>query len=68
MTGIPVYSVYNHCSAGSTGQYMANQFIQASAADCALVVGFDKMRPGALTRIYKESPVQDPDTVHGVYT
>jgi sterol carrier protein 2 len=59
MTGIPIYNVHNYCSAGSTGLYMANQFIQAGAADCVLVVGFDKMYPGALPRIYndRENPL-----------
>ncbi|KAF9888955.1 sterol carrier protein 2 [Aspergillus nanangensis] len=54
MTGIPIYNVHNYCSAGSTGLYMANQFIQAGCADCVLVVGFDKMYPGALPQIYKD--------------
>ena len=59
MTGIPVYNVHNYCSAGSTGLYMANQFIQAGAADCVLVIGFDKMYPGALPRIHndRENPL-----------
>ncbi|KAI3198393.1 hypothetical protein CBS147311_6419 [Penicillium roqueforti] len=54
MTGVPIYNVHNYCSAGSTGLYMANQFIQAGSADCVLVVGFDKMYPGALPQIYKD--------------
>ncbi|KAJ5278669.1 hypothetical protein N7478_004041 [Penicillium angulare] len=54
MTGIPIYNVHNYCSAGSTGLFMANQFIQAGCADCVLVVGFDKMYPGALPQIYKD--------------
>ncbi|KAI7978437.1 hypothetical protein EIK77_001961, partial [Talaromyces pinophilus] len=54
MTGIPIYNVHNYCSSGSSGLYMANQFIQAGTADCVLVVGFDKMYPGALPQIYKD--------------
>lgn len=54
MTGIPIYNTHNYCSAGSTGLYMANQFIQAGTADCVLVIGFDKMYPGALPQIYRD--------------
>jgi sterol carrier protein 2 len=54
MTGIPIYNVHNYCSSGSSGIYMANQFIKAGTADCVLVIGFDKMYPGALPQIYKD--------------
>ena len=48
LTGIPVYNVNNNCSTGSTGLYMAKQAVANGAADCVLVVGFEKMAPGSL--------------------
>lgn len=52
MTSIPIFNVHNYCSAGSTGLWLANQAIKSGQADCVLVVGFDKMYPGALPQIF----------------
>ena len=49
MTQIPIYNVNNACATGSTGIYMARQFISGGMADCVLVVGFEKMAPGSIT-------------------
>ncbi|KAK4101965.1 thiolase-like protein [Parathielavia hyrcaniae] len=59
MTGIPIYNVNNNCATGSTGLAMARNFISAGAADCVLVVGFEKMMPGSLQSFWndRESPV-----------
>lgn len=54
MTGIPIFNVNNYCSSGSTGLWLANQAIKSGNADCVLVIGFDKMYPGALPQIYKD--------------
>ena len=54
MTGIPICNVNNYCSSGSTGIYLANQAIKAGQANCVLVIGFDKMYPGALPQIYND--------------
>jgi sterol carrier protein 2 len=54
MTGIPIFNVNNYCSSGSTGLWLANQAIRSGAADCVLVIGFDKMFPGALPQIFKD--------------
>lgn len=54
MTGIPIFNVHNYCSSGSTGLWLAGQAIRSGAADCVLVIGFDKMYPGALPQIYKD--------------
>lgn len=54
MTGIPIVNVNNYCSAGSAGLWLANQAIKSGAAGCAMVVGFDKMYPGALPQIFKD--------------
>ncbi|KAI9717717.1 MAG: hypothetical protein M1828_007120 [Chrysothrix sp. TS-e1954] len=48
LTGIPVYNVNNNCSTGSTGLFMGKNMISHGAADCVLVVGFEKMNPGSL--------------------
>ena len=48
MTQIPIYNVNNNCSTGSSGIFLARQLISHGAADCILVVGFEKMQPGSL--------------------
>jgi sterol carrier protein 2 len=48
MTQIPIYNVNNNCSTGSSGIHLARQLISHRAADCILVVGFEKMFPGSL--------------------
>ena len=54
MTQIPIYNVNNNCSTGSTGLNMARQAIAYGAADCILVVGFEKMNPGSLAAHYND--------------
>jgi sterol carrier protein 2 len=54
MTGIPLCNINNYCSSGSTGIYLANQAIKSGQASCVLVVGFDKMYPGALPQIFND--------------
>ncbi|KAJ6257231.1 hypothetical protein Dda_8119 [Drechslerella dactyloides] len=49
MTQIPILNVNNNCSTGSTGLFMARQWLQHGAVNCALVVGFEKMAPGSLS-------------------
>lgn len=48
LTGIPVINVNNNCSTGSTALWLARQAIESGAAECVLVLGFEKMTPGAL--------------------
>lgn len=48
MTQIPIYNVNNNCSTGSTGLAMARDLVSYGAADCVMVVGFEKMFPGSL--------------------
>ncbi|KIW77832.1 hypothetical protein Z517_07665 [Fonsecaea pedrosoi CBS 271.37] len=54
MTSIPIYNVNNNCSTGSTGLNMARQAIAYGAADCVLVVGFEKMSPGSLQTYFQD--------------
>ncbi|RCI14292.1 hypothetical protein L249_6117 [Ophiocordyceps polyrhachis-furcata BCC 54312] len=58
MTKIPVYNVNNNCSTGSTGLALARTLIDGGAADCVLVVGFEKMAPGSLHSVFtdRENP------------
>ncbi|KAL8899097.1 MAG: hypothetical protein Q9207_006367 [Kuettlingeria erythrocarpa] len=48
MTKIPIVNVNNNCSTGSTGLAMAREKVSFGAADCVLVVGFEKMSAGSL--------------------
>ncbi len=56
MTGIPIFNVNSNCSTGSSALFMARQAIAAGAIDCALVVGFEQMRPGALSEVWDDRP------------
>ena len=48
MTGIPIYNTNNNCATASTGLVLARNTIAHGGADCVLVVGFEKMKPGSL--------------------
>lgn len=63
MTGIPVINVNNNCSTGSTALFLARQAVESGAVDCALAVGFEQMRPGAIGAMFHDrvSPFQDFD-------
>lgn len=65
MTQIPVYNVNNNCSTGSTGLNMARQAIAYGAADCVLVVGFEKMSPGSLQAYFndRENPMSTTNKI-----
>ncbi|KAL4809121.1 thiolase-like protein [Aspergillus unguis] len=54
LTQIPIYNVNNNCSTGSTGLAMARTLVSHGAADCVLVVGFEKMNPGSLQSMYND--------------
>lgn len=55
-TGIPVVNVNNNCSTGSSALFLARQAVASGAVDCALVLGFEQMRPGALGDIWEDRP------------
>lgn len=59
MTKIPIYNVNNNCSTGSTGLAMGRTFIASGAADCVMVVGFEKMMAGSLQSFFndRENPI-----------
>ena len=54
MTKIPIYNVNNNCSTGATGLHLARNVISHGAADCILVVGFEKMMPGSLKSFWND--------------
>lgn len=54
MTKIPIYNVNNNCSTGSTGLHMAREMVGHGAADCVMVVGFEKMFPGSLQSFFRD--------------
>lgn len=60
MTGIPVFNLNNNCSAGSSALFLARQAVESGTVECALAVGFEEMKPGALASNWTDrtSPVQ----------
>jgi acetyl-CoA acetyltransferase len=56
MTGIPVINVNNNCSTGSTALFMARQAVESGVVDCALALGFEQMKPGALGAVFEDRP------------
>lgn len=54
MTGIPVVNVNNNCSTGSTALFLARQAVESGAVDCALAVGFEQMKPGAISAMFTD--------------
>ena len=61
MTGIPIVNVNNNCSSGSSALLLARQAVLSGAVECALAVGFEEMRPGALGPVWDDrtSPLMD---------
>ena len=56
MTGIPVINVNNNCSTGSTALFLARQAVASGAVECAMALGFEQMRPGALGEMFDDRP------------
>lgn len=63
MSGIPVFNVNNNCATGSSALFLARQAVASGAVDCALALGFEQMRPGALGVVFDDrpSPFEDFD-------
>jgi acetyl-CoA acetyltransferase len=59
MTGIPVFNVNSNCSTGSSALFLAAQAIRGGIAECALALGFEKMKPGSLGVTFedREQPI-----------
>ncbi len=56
LSGVPVVNVNNNCSTGSTALFLARQAVASGSVDCALAVGFEQMKPGALGSIFDDRP------------
>ncbi|KAJ7608128.1 sterol carrier protein 2 [Mycena polygramma] len=48
LTHIPITNVNNNCSTGSTALYQANDAVKYGQVECAMALGFEKMKPGSL--------------------
>jgi acetyl-CoA acetyltransferase len=56
MSGVPLFNVNNNCSTGSTALFLARQGVASGSVDCALAVGFEQMKPGALGSVFEDRP------------
>jgi sterol carrier protein 2 len=48
LTGIPIVNVNNNCSTGSAALFQANNAVRYGQVECALALGFERMKPGSL--------------------
>ncbi|EDR15469.1 uncharacterized protein LACBIDRAFT_243443 [Laccaria bicolor S238N-H82] len=48
LTNIPIVNVNNNCSTGSSALYQANMTVKYGQFECALALGFERMKPGSL--------------------
>lgn len=53
-TGIPIVNVNNNCSTGSSALFLARQAVEHGVIDCALVLGFEQMRRGAIEMMWDD--------------
>ena len=56
LSGIPVINVNNNCATGSSALFLARQAVAGGTVECALAVGFEQMKPGALKRVWDDRP------------
>lgn len=56
MHGIPIINVNNNCATGSSALFLARKAVESGALDCVLAVGFEQMRPGALSSHWPDRP------------
>src|SRR5690606_23081723 len=56
LTGVPIVNVNNNCATGSTSLWLARQAVASGAVECALAVGFEQMRNGAIAAGYEDRP------------
>ena len=53
---IPIINQSNACATGSVGLYIARTLIRSGNADCVLVIGFEKMKPGSIKSVWDDRP------------
>ncbi|TCD62938.1 hypothetical protein EIP91_006201 [Steccherinum ochraceum] len=56
MTGIPITNVNNNCSTGSTALFHANNMVRSGLVECAMALGFERMKPGSLGSNFPDRP------------
>ncbi|HWF00107.1 MAG TPA: lipid-transfer protein [Caulobacteraceae bacterium] len=56
LSGVPIINVNNNCSTGSSALFLARQAVQSGMVECALALGFEEMRPGALGATFSDRP------------
>lgn len=56
LSGIPVVNVNNNCATGSTALFLARQAVASGAVECALALGFEQMKAGALGASFTDRP------------
>ncbi|HEY2178127.1 MAG TPA: lipid-transfer protein, partial [Caulobacteraceae bacterium] len=49
-------NVNNNCSTGSSALFLARQAVASGMVECALALGFEEMRPGALGATFADRP------------
>ncbi|KXN84815.1 Non-specific lipid-transfer protein [Leucoagaricus sp. SymC.cos] len=56
LTHIPIVNVNNNCSTGSTALFQANSAVKYGQVECALALGFERMKPGSLGTNFPDRP------------
>jgi acetyl-CoA acetyltransferase len=56
LSGVPIINVNNNCATGSSALFLARQAVESGMAECALALGFEEMRPGALGSMFNDRP------------
>ena len=56
LSGVPIINVNNNCSTGSSALFLARQAVESGMVECALALGFEEMRPGALGSVFNDRP------------
>lgn len=54
MTQIPIINVNNNCATGSTALYQARAAVASGTAECALALGFERMKRGFITEAFPD--------------
>lgn len=56
LTHIPIVNVNNNCSTGSSALYQVNNAVKYGQVECALALGFERMKPGSLGTNFPDRP------------
>lgn len=56
LSGVPIINVNNNCATGSSALFLARQAVESGMVECALALGFEEMRPGALGAMFTDRP------------